>query len=494
MTQAIYSISPAWLSVDELFDLFSKHKKLVLSDEVIDQVKRSRTYLDKKMKDGGVYYGINTGFGALYNQIIPSDQLESLQVNLLRSHACGMGEEVPKSVVKMMLLTKIKALSLGYSGVSVDTLNQLIYLYNQDFLPVVYTQGSLGASGDLAPLAHLSLPLIGEGYVWKEGQVVSANTLISKPIQLKSKEGLALINGTQFMSSYGLCAYEHLVRLEEWAMAISALSLDAFYGNLDAFYVGVMDVRHHQGQKKVAARMLEYLQGSEIQQKAPKALQDPYSFRCIPQVHGACLDQLLAQKLVLENELNAVSDNPLIFAEEDKIISGGNFHGEPLAFSLELMGLVAAELASISERRVYKLISGQRDLPAFLVKTSGIHSGMMIPQYTAASIVSQNKQLATPAMVDSIDSSNGQEDHVSMGANSATKLWKMVENLEKVLAIELFVASTALSLRPYQTSQRLERIIQAYRAVVPVVSEDRFFHEDLIRSVAFLKETSPKDF
>lgn len=484
----VLNIDQKRLLLKQVYDSIEHQTQISLAKPVIQNVEKSRTYLDQKLKSGGTYYGINTGFGALYNKVISKSQLKELQINLLRSHACGLGDYVPQPIVRLMLLSKIKSLSLGYSGISTQTLQKLIDLYNTNTLPVVYNQGSLGASGDLAPLAHLALPLIGEGEIWQNGKVTDTKKAKLKGIELQAKEGLALINGTQFMTAYALWCLYKMDRLFSWSNTIAALSFDAFYGNPDALYEGIMNVRHHEGQKHVAKSMLKHLSGSDIQKRGKKELQDPYSFRCIPQVHGASYDVIQQVKTTIEHELNAVSDNPLIFADDNKIVSGGNFHGQPIALALESLGLAVAELASISERRIYKLISGQRELPSFLVKEPGINSGLMIPQYVAASIVSQNKQLCTPAVVDSIDSSKGQEDHVSMGANAATKTLQIVENLEKVLAIELFVASTALSFRPYKTSSSLEKLLQQYRKVVPVVKTDRFFHADLKATVGFLND------
>jgi histidine ammonia-lyase len=439
-----------------------------------------------------LYYGINTGFGYLQHVKIDKEQLVQLQENLLMSHACGMGEEVPKDIVKLMIMLKIKSLSYGHSGVQVDTVNRLMDMHNNDMLPVIYTQGSLGASGDLAPLSHLSLPLIGLGEVYFRGEKMPAKKALDlmqwKPISLQSKEGLALINGTQFMSSYGLYNLVKAERLIKWANIIAAISFDAFDCVSDPFNEHIHAVRPHSGQVNTARRMRELLEGSNITTQPKVQVQDPYSFRCIPQVHGATADTVAYVQDIFIREINSVTDNPNIFPEEDLIVSGGNFHGQPLALGLDFLSIAIAELGSISERRTYQLISGLRQLPPFLVKNPGLHSGFMIPQYTAAGIVSENKQYCTPSSVDSIPSSNNQEDHVSMGANAAVKCKRVVDNVEKVLAIELLTAAQAIEFRrPSKTSDFLENILAAFRKEVSFNDADRILHDDIMKAVAFLQ-------
>jgi len=444
-------ISSAILDLATISKILQENKLLALSEESRHNINVSRAYLDNKIEGNSKpFYGINTGFGSLCNVAIKDEHLTQLQENLMRSHACGTGDYVPKSIVKLMILLKVQSLSYGHSGVHIDTVERLIDFYNLDILPVVYTQGSLGASGDLAPLAHLSLPLIGEGMVWEGDEPAFAKAVLERhqlrPIQLKSKEGLALLNGTQFMVAYGLDALLKCHKLSYLADMIGAISIDAFNCNLSPFDSLVHYVRPHRGQIKTAERIQEFLADSEIAKTEKENVQDPYSFRCIPQVHGATKDA-----------------------------------------ALDFLAIAMAEIGSISERRTYQLISGLRDLPPFLVDNPGLHSGMMIPQYTAASIVSQNKQLATPASVDSIVSSNGQEDHVSMGANAATKLYKVVENIETILAIELLNASQALHFRaPSKTSPFLESIISAYRTEVPFATEDRIFSTDIHKTKEFM--------
>jgi len=488
----VHYISSDVFSLELLEEIISQHKTLELSEEARINIEKCRTYLDNKMQSHGEpIYGINTGFGSLCNIKISSENLTKLQENLVKSHACGTGDEVQQEIVKIMLLLKIKSLSYGHSGVQLQTVERLIEFYNNDILPVVYTQGSLGASGDLAPLAHLSLPLIGEGEVYVDGFRQPAKKVLEKmgwsPIELQSKEGLALLNGTQFMSSYGCYVLLKAMKFSYLADVIGAISLEGFDGRIEPFNELIHMVRPHKGQINTARRFNELLEDSEIIAQPKQHVQDPYSFRCIPQVHGASKDTIDYVKKVFKTEINSVTDNPNIFVGEDLIISGGNFHGQPLALALDFLGIALAELGSISERRTYQLISGLRELPAFLVSNPGLNSGFMIPQYTAASIVSQNKQLATPASIDSIVSSNGQEDHVSMGANAATKCLKIMENLERILAIELMNASQAIEFRrPLKSSEFLETFIKSFREEVPLVEEDRILHYDIEKSIAFL--------
>nr|WP_294936716.1 histidine ammonia-lyase [uncultured Flavobacterium sp.] len=495
----VHYISSDVFTLELLHEIISQNKTLELSEEARINIEKCRLYLDKKMEThDGPIYGINTGFGSLCNVKISNENLSQLQENLMKSHACGTGDEVPHEIVKIMLLLKIKSLSYGNSGVQLQTVERLVDFYNNDVLPVVYTQGSLGASGDLAPLAHLCLPLIGEGEVYVDGFRQPAKKVLEKmgwqPIVLQSKEGLALLNGTQFMSAYGCYVLLKACKYSYLADVIAAISLEGFDGRIDPFNELIHIVRPHKGQINTARRFQELLEDSEIIAQPKEHVQDPYSFRCIPQVHGASKDTVDYVKKVFKTEINSVTDNPNIFVGEDLIVSGGNFHGQPLALALDFLGIALAELGSISERRTYQLISGTRNLPAFLVSNPGLNSGFMIPQYTAASIVSQNKQLATPASIDSIVSSNGQEDHVSMGANAATKCLKIMENLERILAIELMNASQAIEFRrPLKSSEFLETFIKSYREEVPLVEEDRILHYDIEKSIAFLNSLQLDD-
>jgi len=481
------------LDFSTLGELMSAGNHLALSTQAISRIEECKSYLDQKLQESDkLYYGINTGFGSLCNIAISKHDLSTLQRNLVMSHACGTGAQVPDEIVRLMLVLKIQSLAYGHSGVQLATVQRLVDLYNHDVLPVVFEQGSLGASGDLAPLAHLALPLLGLGEVLVNGNIAHSSSLNATfgwpAIELQAKEGLALLNGTQFMTAYGVYAILQGERLLKQANMVAALSLEAFDCRTEPFHSLVHEVRPHAGQMQVAASIRHWLAGSPTAAREKTAVQDPYSFRCIPQVHGASYDTWLHAASVFETEMNAVSDNPNLFPEEDMIISGGNFHGQPLAFALDFLAIAMAEIGSISERRIYQLISGSRGLPAFLIAHSGLNSGMMIPQYTAASIASQNKQLAVPASIDSIVSSNGQEDHVSMGANAATKLYRVLENVQTILAIELMNAAQAFELRDdWKTSAGLTALWQDYREKVPFLNEDRLLHDDILASKTFLK-------
>ena len=494
----IYNLGSERLSLSVIEQIIEKQQTISLSEFAIQRIERCRTYLDHKMLDNeAAIYGINTGFGSLQNVKISDQNLTELQYNLLLSHACGTGQEVPKAIVKLMLLLKIQSLSYGHSAVALSTVQRLVDFYNHDILPVIYTQGSLGASGDLAPLAHLALPLIGEGEVWYKEKKINTKALYQKlnwqPLKLQSKEGLALINGTQFMSAYGVYCLLNAQKLSAWADVIAAISIDAFDCRIDPFLNLSHVIRPHKGQLATAANVKNILQGSELINRNGKQTQDPYSFRCVPQVHGASTDSINYIQSVFETEINSVTDNPNVFPDEDMIISAGNFHGQPLALTLDFLCLALAELGSISERRTFQLISGTRGLPPFLVKNAGLNSGLMIAQYTAASIASENKQLCTPASVDSIVSSNGQEDHVSMGANAATKCLRVCENIERILAIELLTAAQALDLRkPEKSSPQIEALVTEYRKFVTFNETDRILANDIKLSVHFMKNTSIK--
>ena len=488
-----YNISPEKINILLIADILKNNAKLTLSKESINLITNCRNYLDHKLETNtSPIYGITTGFGSLQNKTINKDQLNRLQQNLVMSHACGTGPLVREEIVRMMLILKIHALSLGKSGVQVETIQRLIDFFNEGITPVVYEQGSLGASGDLAPLAHLVLPLIGMGEVLYKGKRYEAGEILKKfgwsPVVLKSKEGLALLNGTQFMGAYAVYIIIMAERLSEFADIASAISLDAYDGRPDPFFKIVNAIRPHKGQIITAKSIREMLEGSQLISREKAHVQDPYSFRCIPQVHGASKDGISYSKSVILTEINSVTDNPTIFPDEDLIVSGGNFHGQPLALIFDYLSIALAELGSISERRVYRLIAGQRELPEFLVVNSGLNSGFMIPQYTAASIVSQNKQLCTPSSVDSIPSSNEQEDHVSMGANGATKLLRIAENLEKIIAIELFTAIQALEFRrPLRSSQFIEDLVNSYRETIPFINDDKVMYSEIEKSINFIR-------
>jgi len=470
-----------------------------LSVHAFNKITQNRDYLDDKLKHGKTFYGINTGFGSLCNVRINDHELEELQENLVCSHACGMGDEVPDEIVRLMLLLKIHGLSRGYSGVRTEIVQRLVDFYNKDIIPIIYELGSLGASGDLAPLAHLSLPLFGKGWVHCKGEKMTAAAALQKagmqPIALAAKEGLALLNGTQFMSAYLTWSLLTAKRLLEWADVIGAMSVDAFVAKDEPFKHAIHRVRPHKGQVTTARRLLELLAGSEIQQLHKEQVQDPYSIRCMPQVHGATKDVADTVTNVLDIEINSVTDNPIVFHDDDEIMSGGNFHGQTLALHADFLAIAMAELGNISERRTYLLVSGQRGLPAFLAPNAGLNSGFMIAQYTAAAIVSQNKQYCTPASVDSIVSSNGQEDHVSMGANAVTKLRRVIQNVQRVLGIELLSAAQALDLRrPYKSSPVIERVCEALRKEAGFMQQDEVLHDRLISAERFLDNDPGKFF
>lgn len=490
----IHKISAAHLTIEEVGVILENHATLELSDDARQRIVRCRKYLDKKIAESDVpIYGVTTGFGSLCNVSVDKDRLAQLQVNLIMSHACGVGSRVPNDIVKIMLFLKAQSLSYGYSGCQVETVERLIDFFNNDVYPVVYTQGSLGASGDLVPLAHLCLPLLGMGEVEYKGERMSGKALLQKmnwkPIQLASKEGLALLNGTQNMNAYAVWAVLQSERLCDWADKIGVMSLEAYDGRIEPFTHAVHAVRPHKGQIDTAAHIRELLEGSELIKQPKVNVQDPYSFRCMPQVHGASKDTLAYVRSVIEIELNAATDNPTVCPDDDLVISAGNFHGEPIAQPMDFLAIALCELSNISERRIYKLISGTRNLPSFLVAKPGLNSGFMIPQYAAASIVSQSKMYSTPASVDSIPSSQGQEDHVSMGANAATKLYQVVLNTERVLAIELFNAAQALEFRrPLKSSPAIEAIYAAYRKVVPFIENDEFMSPHIAQSVEFLRK------
>ncbi len=487
-------ISSARLSLERIKEIIDNHELLALSEESVAAIEKCRKYLDSKMGDiDRPIYGVTTGFGSLYNITIPAEDLSQLQHNLVMSHACGTGETVRPEIVKIMLLLKAQSLSYGHSGAQLVTVQRLVDMFNNDILPVVYQQGSLGASGDLAPLAHMCLPLIGLGEVLYKGKVRPSTEVWAEmgwePIRLQSKEGLALLNGTQFMSAHAVWSILKAIRLSKWADLIGAMSLDAYDGRIEPFLPLTHLLRPHKGQIDTGKRFMEILEGSQLIRRPKEHVQDPYSFRCIPQVHGAVKDNIRYVESVIENEINSATDNPNVFPDEDMIISAGNFHGEPIAIPMDTLAIALSELANISERRIFRLISGQRDLPKFLVAKPGLNSGFMIPQYTAASIVSQNKGLCWPASCDSIPSSQGQEDHVSMGSNAATKLVRVADNVETVLAIELFNAAQALEFRrPSHTSALLERIFSDFREEVPFIENDTYMHPLIEAAVRFIKQ------
>lgn len=491
-----HEISSKHLSIERIGQILHEGIKLKLSTDATHRIVACRDYLDQKIdRTERPIYGVTTGFGSLCNVSVDADQLAKLQINLMMSHACGTGERVPREIVKIMLLLKIQSLSYGYSGCKLDTVQRLVDFFNEDICPVVYMQGSLGASGDLVPLAHLSLPLVGLGEVDVQGEIISGGEMLKRmgwePIHLASKEGLALLNGTQNMSSFAVWSLLQSYRLSRWADVIAALSLDSYFGLVEPFTDAVHQVRPHKGQVDTAAAMRELLEGSEIVLQPKSYVQDPYSFRCVPQVHGAAKDTIDYVERVIDTEINSATDNPTVCPEDDLIISAGNFHGEPIALPMDFLAIALSELANISERRIYKLVSGTRGLPSFLVASPGLNSGFMITQYTAASVVSLNKSYCNPASVDSIPSCQGQEDHVSMGANAAIKLYQVVLNTERVLAIELFNAVQALDFRrPLKSSPLLESLHDSFREKVPFITDDEVMFPHIASSIEFLRTHS----
>ena len=488
----IYYIGKVDLTIEDLEWIITNNIQLKLSDEARERIQKCRTYLDEKMeREESPIYGINTGFGSLCDRTISKTDLNTLQENLVMSHACSIGDKVDPVIIKLMLLLKAHALSKGYSGVQVATVERMIDFFNHDILPIVYDKGSLGASGDLAPLANLFLPLIGVGEVYYKGEKRDIKSVLDqfgwKPIKLQSKEGLALLNGTQFMSAYGVVAIIKAQQISKCADLIASISLDAYDGLINPFDEKLHRLRAHNGQIETSRNIRKFLEGSEIIQREKKHVQDPYSFRCVPQVHGASKDAIEYVRSVLITEINSVTDNPTIFPDEDEIISGGNFHGQPLAITFDFLAIALAELGNISERRTAQLILGNRGLPEFLVANSGLNSGFMIPQYAAASIVSQNKMYCYAASSDSIVSSNGQEDHVSMGATAAIKLIKILDNLDLIFAIELMNAAQALDFRrPLKSSPLIEQVLKDYRKEVSFIEKDIVMHKEIEKTVAFL--------
>ncbi len=487
-----------WWKLEDVYKRLDTKSALSIDPQVVKQVEKCHDYLANRIATkSDTLYGVNTGFGSLANTIIKDEDLADLQRRILVSHACGVGEEVPQEIVRSMLLLKAKALGQGHSAVALSTIQRILDMLSNDIIPVVPRQGSLGASGDLAPLSHLVLPLIGEGTVRINGGEPVPSTLVLEKmgwskLVLGPKEGLALINGTQMMLGYGTMAIKRIENLMQWADAIGAWSLEAWSGLESPFDHDVHRIRNQKGAMEVAAEVRSWIAGSEKMKSSRVHVQDPYSFRCIPQVHGASKDVVAGVREIFENEVNAVTDNPLVFPDEDKVVSAGNFHGQPLAMALDSLTLAVHEWASISERRTFKLMSGTRNLPAFLAENPGLNSGYMIAQYTAASLVSLNKQLTTPSSADNADSSNGQEDHVSMGANAALKLWQVIENAEQVLAIEALCAAQASDLLDKdKMSPRLSALHSSLRTEVPYLSEDVYMHPLLIASLNWLRSNSP---
>ena len=492
-TGDLYLIHPEPIELEDFQALLGHSHKLELSESALARIQQCSDFLEAKLReDGPPIYGVTTGFGALCRVRISKEEANSLQVNLVRSHAAGVGPAIDPSLVRSMLLLKVRNMALGHSGVQMSTVQRLLDHLREDMLPEVPEQGSLGASGDLCPLAHLCLPLIGEGHLHFEGERHEAAGLLKEkgwePIELRAKEGLALLNGTQFMMAYAIECQLKAERQLRIAELIAAMSVEARGALTEPFDERTHQIRNQPGQIRSAEIIREWLEGSPLANRGDQ-VQDPYSFRCTPQVHGASRDSLQHTRAVFTRELNAVTDNPLLFPEDGDALSGGNFHGQPLALALDFLAIATAEIANLAERRAYRLLSGENGLPDFLNRNnSGVHSGFMIVQYTAASLVSQNKQLCTPASVDSISSSQEQEDHVSMGANAATKALRVCNNTEQVLAIAFMIAAQALDLRrPNKSSEKIEAVMAAYRKVVPMLDGDRTMAPDIASTVDFLR-------
>ncbi|MBA4136450.1 MAG: histidine ammonia-lyase [Opitutus sp.] len=491
------SLSGHDLTLARIRQAIVRDEKLTLTADARRRMKASRKIVDRLHDDPAPHYGINTGFGILAHKRVPTADIEKLQENLILSHAVGVGDEVPADIVRLMLLLKVNGLAVGLSGVTQDVVDYLIRFYNEDALPVVFTKGSLGASGDLAPLAHLVLPLLGLGEMNFRGKRQPAKSVLKKlglaPLTLRSKEGLGLINGTQFMSAYAVHCLLRIENVAKTADIAAATTLEAARGSAAPFDARIHAARPHPGQRDVAQNIRTLLAGSSILPSHANCgkVQDPYSLRCVPQVHGAVRLAIAHAREVVETEINSATDNPLVFENGD-VISGGNFHGEPLAFVLDYLAIATAELASISERRIYMLLHGDTvgdlKVPKLLMKETGLNSGFMIPQYTAAALVSENKIFAHPASVDSIPSSLGQEDHVSMGSISATKLLEVVKNTETVLAIEFMCSAQALEfLRPLKSGKGVEAAFTEVRRFIPFAQADRLFHDDVQTALALVR-------
>ena len=481
------------IELKSIFKYFEQDFSIELDENAVSQIEKSQNYLINRLKERDeAIYGINTGFGSLCDVRISDNQIEQLQEKLILSHACGTGAEIPQEISRLIQLLKIKNLSFGYSGVRKELVEKLIAHFNAGITPIIYELGSLGASGDLAPLSHMSLPLFGKGEVIHKGEKKAALDAMKtegiEPISLSVKEGLALINGTQFSLAFGIHAAYHCDRIAKLSSLIAGLSIEGYNGMKDPYYHRLHEIRKQEGQARVAKQILNILKGSENLEQEKYNVQDPYSFRCIPQVHGASLDAINYFSTIVERELNSVTDNPNIFADEDRIISGGNFHAQPLALALDFLSIAISEIANISERRIFKLINGDRELPQFLTKFAGLNSGFMIVQYTAASVVNQNKHLANPVSTDSIVSSRGQEDHVSMGANAATKNHKLIDNVYRVLSMELMAAAQAVDFRdPSKLSPITKNLYQDFRKEVEFLGEDREMYLDMEKSFQFCK-------
>jgi histidine ammonia-lyase len=482
------------LTLEQMKAVLYGKQKVQASESSMAKAQTSREAVEKIVADSKIVYGITTGFGKFSDVLIDKDHVQDLQLNLIRSHACGVGEPFPEAVAKAMVLLRANALLKGYSGNRPLVIEKLLDLINKDIIPVIPQQGSLGASGDLAPLSHLALVLIGEGEVFYQGQRMESIKAFQiegiLPVILEAKEGLALINGTQAMTAMGVVGYLESEKLALESELIASMTIEGLNGIIDAFAEEVHIARGYRQQIDTAARIRRYLSDSLLTtQQGELRVQDAYSLRCIPQVHGASWQVLDYVKEKLEIEMNAATDNPLIFDDGEKVISGGNFHGQPIAFAMDFMKVAIAELANISERRIERLVNPQlNDLPAFLSPQPGLQSGAMIMQYVAAALVSENKTLAHPASVDSIPSSANQEDHVSMGTIAARHAYQIIQNTRKVLAIELICAMQAVEYRGVEKmASHTRKLYEKGREAVPTIKADRVFSHDIEKASEYLK-------
>ncbi|MDQ0889719.1 histidine ammonia-lyase [Paenibacillus sp. V4I9] len=485
------------LTLKDVIEVSRNKAKVALNHTSVEKINRSRSYVEKLLREKKTVYGLTTGFGKFSDTYISSEDTKELQANLIRSHACGIGLALPEEVVRAIMLLRIKSLSLGYSGIRLEVVQTMIEMLNKDVVPIVPEKGSLGASGDLAPLSHVALVIFGEGEAVYEGRRMDGGMAMIlagiQPVSLEAKEGLALINGTQVMTAVGAIACYDALNLANWADATGALSCEALLGIRDVFDAQTHEIRPHKGQLHVAENIKRLTMGSQLMtNQGELRVQDAYSLRCIPQVHGASRDALSYVVEKIEVEINSVTDNPLIFEEQERVISGGNFHGQPIALAMDFLSICMSELANISERRIERLVNPQLngDLPPFLTKHGGLQSGFMIAQYAAASVVSENKSLAHPASVDSIPSSGNQEDHVSMGTIGARKAKQIVENAYSVIAIELLCASQAIDYRnPELLGNGTKWIYAKCREQVPFLEKDRVLSYDIKKITSMLQET-----
>jgi len=481
------------LTLSDISAISRREVRVALAGDAVVAIERSRSTVDAVVAAGHTVYGITTGFGIFSEVTIAPEKVVELQRNLILSHCAGLGEPHPPAVTRAMMALRANALAKGYSGIRLEVVELLIALLNADIIPIIPSQGSVGASGDLAPLAHLAAALMGVGEVLAGGERIPAIEGLTKikavPVVYQAKEGLAMINGTQGITAVGSIALDRATMLLELADAVAAMTLDVLKGTDAAFDERIHAARPHEGQKLVARRMLELVRGSALRESHRDCgkVQDAYSLRCIPQVHGAVRDALAFTRRTFEIEINSATDNPLIFPEGD-VISGGNFHGAPVALACDIAAIALCDLASISERRIERLVNPQlSELPPFLVREGGLNSGFMIAQVTAAALVSESKALSHPASVDSIPTSANKEDHVSMGPTAAYKLARIVENLAGVIAIELLCAAQALDFhRPLTSSPPIERMYETLRSRVPFWEQDRYLHADLVAALELL--------